>query len=104
MLDTDSALALLAAILRQWLKDCRTNPAELGNVAGWLELTPKELARRLEGRPALRPADGVGWRACLGCGQALPEHNAGQSGRGRRRLYCNGTCRKRAADRRKNEV
>lgn len=103
MLDSDGALALLAAIARQWLKDAKTNPAELGNVAAWLGLTPKELARRLDGRPALRPVTGARWRTCAACGQVLPDHNEGESGAGRRRQFCNDTCRKRAA-RVRNEV
>lgn len=97
MLDTDGALALLAAIARQWLSDAKSNPAELGNVAIWLGLTPKELARRIDGRPALRPANGARWRTCPACGAVLPDHNNGETGRGRPRLYCNETCRRRAA-------
>lgn len=103
MLDSDGALALLAAIARQWLKDAKTNPAELGNVAAWLGLTPKELARRIDGRPALRPVNGARWRTCPACGQVLPDHNASERGSGRRRQFCNDTCRRRAA-RVRNEV
>lgn len=103
-LDQDGALALLAAIARQWLKDARENPAELRDVATWLGLTPRELARRLDGRPALRPADPARWRTCPACGQTLPDHNASETGQGRRRLYCDDTCRRRAARARRNEV
>ena len=103
-LDQDGALALLAAIARQWLKDARENPAELGNVADWLGLTPRELARRFEGRPALQAVNPARWRTCPACGQTLPDHNESETGTGRRRLYCNDTCRRRAARMRRNEV
>lgn len=98
-LDFDGALALLGAVGAQWAKDARKDPDELPGLAAWLELELHEVGRRLAGRPALAPVIGGGWRTCPACGQALPEHNAGASGAGRRRLYCNDTCRIRYAAR-----
>lgn len=97
-IDFEGALDLLGAVGAQWAKDARKDPSELPELAAWLELELSELARRLAGRPALVSVTG-GWRTCPACGQALPEHNAGASGAGRRRLYCNDTCRIRYAAR-----
>lgn len=96
--DFDGALALLGAVVRLWLKDARDEPEELAALAGWLGLTPHELARRIDGRPALTAPDPARWRTCPGCGQTLPEHNASEHGAGRRRLYCDERCRRRAAN------
>jgi len=70
-----------------WQKACK-------HPAPW----PLELARRMDGRPALTAPDQARWRTCPGCGQALPEHNTSEHGAGRRRLYCSERCRRRAAN------
>ncbi len=95
--DFDGALALLGAVVRLWLKDARDEPEELAALAGWLGLKPHELARRIDGRPALTAPNQARWRTCPGCGQALPEHNTSEHGAGRRRQYCDDRCRRRAA-------
>lgn len=95
-LDFDGALALLGAVVRQWLKDCRT-AEDLAELAGFLGLQSSELARRLDGRPALTVPDGARWRSCPACGQVLPDHNQSESGMGRRRLWCSERCRRKAA-------
>ena len=102
-LDFEGALDLLGAIGAQWAKDCRRDANELPELAAWLELELSEVGRRLTGRPALAPVIGGGWRACPACGQALPEHNASETGKGRRRLYCDNKCRVRYAARRKDK-
>ena len=96
-LDFDGALALLGAVVRQWLKDCQ-GPEDLAELAGFLGLQSSELARRLDGRPALTVPDGGRWRSCSFCGQPLPDHNYSDGGAGRRRLWCSDRCRHRAAN------
>lgn len=103
VIDLDAALALLGAVGAQWVKDCRKEPDELPELAAWLELELSELGRRLAGRPALAPVIGGSWRTCPACGQALPDHNASETGKGRRRLYCDDKCRVRYAARRKDK-
>lgn len=93
-LDFEGALDLLGAIGAQWAKDARRDPDELPKLADWLGLELSEVGRRLAGRPALAPVSGL-WRTCPACGQVLPEHNAGESGAGRLRLYCDDKCRHR---------
>ena len=102
-MDFEGALDLLGAIGAQWAKDCRKEPDELPELAAWLELELSELGRRLAGRPALAPVIGGAWRTCPACGQALPHHNASETGKGRRRLYCDDKCRVRYAARRKDK-
>lgn len=97
-LDFDGALTLLGAVGAQWAKDARKDPDELPALAAWLELELSELSRRLTRRAALAPISGA-WRTCPACGQVLPEHNAGGSGAGRQRLYCDDRCRIRYAAR-----
>ena len=94
--DEDGCLRLLAAVVKLWLRDARRDPHERAAVAAWLEVTPIELQRRIEGdnRPARASAF---YRVCPGCGRALPEHNASERGTGRLRLYCDDRCRRRAA-------
>lgn len=98
LMDLDGAVALLGAVVRLWLKDARDEPEELAALAGWLGLTPHELTRRIGGRPVLTAPDPARWHVCPGCGQALPEHNQSEHGAGRRRLYCDDNCRRRAAN------
>lgn len=102
-IDLEGALTLLGAVGAQWVKDCRKEPDELADLADWLELELSEVGRRLAGRPALAPVIGGAWRVCPACGQVLPEHNAGESGAGRRRVYCDDKCRVRHAARRKDK-
>ena len=102
-IDLEGALTLLGAVGAQWVKDCRRKPDELPELAGWLELELDEVRRRLAGRPALAPVIGGSWRTCPACGQALPHHNASETGKGRRRLYCDDKCRVRYAARRKDK-
>lgn len=93
--DYEGCLRLLAAHAKLWLRDARKDTEELAAVAAWLDMTPEELQRRIEGdNPPARAS--AFYRVCPGCGQALPEHNAGASGAGRLRLYCDDRCRRRA--------
>lgn len=92
--DEDGCLRLLAAVVKLWLRDALRDPHERAAVAAWLEVTPAELQRHMEGyNPPARAS--AFYRLCPGCGRALPELNHGT--RGRRRLYCDDRCRRRAA-------
>lgn len=94
--DEDGALRLLAAVVKLWLRDARQDSEEQAAIAAWLDVTPAELQRRIEGdnRPARASPF---YRLCPGCGRALPEHSSRECGTGRRRLYCDDKCRHRAA-------
>lgn len=98
--DYDGCLRLLAAHARLWLRDAGEDPDALAEIAAWLDMTPAELLGRLHWQPAPM-RESAYYRVCPGCGRALPEHNAGASGAGRRRLYCDDRCRRRAAQLRK---
>ncbi len=100
--DYEGCLRLLSAIVRQWLKEAKGNSEELAAVADWLGMTLPELQKRIEGDNQAARASAF-YRVCPGCGRALPEHNAGASGAGRLRLYCDDRCRRRADTMRRKE-
>jgi hypothetical protein len=101
--DEDGILRLLAAVVKQWLKDARQDSHERAEVAAWLGLTPAQLQQRIEGEtPRLARASSF-YRLCPSCGRALPEYNASERGTGRLRVYCDSSCRARATKLRAKE-
>ncbi len=98
--DYEGCLRLLAAHARLWLRDAGNDPDALAEVADWLDMTPADLLDRLHWQPATIRSSAY-YEICSGCGQALPDPDAGARRGGRRRLYCNIRCRGRAAKLRK---
>jgi hypothetical protein len=98
--DKDGALALLVAVVRQWVSDARRDPAELVGLADWLGISPLELERRLPQPTAKRRAAGpVAPGCCLWCGQVLRK-----PARGKFPTFCDGRCRSASARLRKKEL
>lgn len=83
-IDPDGAVALAAAIARQWIAE---QPDETPIVAAWLGLETHQLRRQ---PCAEQPGDGV--TTCRQCGAHLPVKFGG----GRRRIWCSNRCRNRA--------
>ena len=83
MIDPDGALALAAAIARQWIRE---QPDDIPVVAAWLGLDMHQLRRPAR---AEHPGDGV--TTCRQCGAHLPAKFGG----GRHRIYCGDRCRRR---------
>lgn len=51
----DACIALWAAVLRQWARDARHNPAALASLARWLRMEPDTLRQRLDAGYQPRP-------------------------------------------------
>lgn len=99
----EGLLRLLVAHVRLWLRDAQHDEAELAEIAAWLNITPGALYRLINGQQNPFEESGF-YRHCPGCGKALPEHNEGTRGSGRKRQYCNDRCRLLAAKLRKDTV
>ena len=50
----EGALALLAAIARRWLLDCRHDPTQIPELAAWLNVPEREVHRQVQAG-GLRP-------------------------------------------------
>ena len=95
-LDEDGCFRLLAAVARRWIEDAHANPAELVEVAAWLDMEPSAvLARKLQpltGR--LQPLTGFRtgvW--CPVCGREI--RRVSDDPRGPHAKFCSAACRAR---------
>ena len=52
--DFDGTVALIIAVVRQWADEARRDPDELRALAGWLDIDPAVLRRRLSAPPPPR--------------------------------------------------